>query len=110
MLRSMPTIAPTNALTTTSNANCAAFARNPRCTPADRSRVSAAVIGRPRVRALRTNTGEALFQRSGLEAVGHRKAGRSPLGESLAKAPRAPAVGPEELDGAVGVDAIRSAA
>src|SRR5689334_16102940 len=32
MLRSIPTIAPTNALTTTSRVNCAAFARNPSAT------------------------------------------------------------------------------
>ena len=30
MLRSIPTIAPTKALTTTSNENCAMFSRSPR--------------------------------------------------------------------------------
>ena len=36
MLRSMPTMAPTNALTTTSNENCATFSRSPRRTAGDR--------------------------------------------------------------------------
>ena len=37
MLRSMPTMAPTNALTTTSSENCAAFSRKPSRMTAGRS-------------------------------------------------------------------------
>src|SRR5438874_483090 len=44
--RSSPTIAPTNALTTTSNANCIQFARSPSRIPASESttRVNAATL------------------------------------------------------------------
>src|SRR5688500_2300427 len=95
MLRSRPTMAPTNALTSTSSENCAAFARSPSLTSEPRPDITSVVIaGLP-------------SSRFGTEL--DREAGQFPFGQAVGKASGAPACGAQLRRGLTGVNAVRPA-
>src|SRR2546427_3139233 len=90
--RSSPTMAPTKALTTTSNENCRQFARSPRIVT--------------RSPALRRGSRPAFGSRAALDWQSR----RAPIRQPVVRAPRFVPVLPQHCDRVERIDAVASAA